>query len=103
MIKNPKAESTKNESEVSSSAVRLIAMCKPSSASSKPASVPIAFELVSLRAIRAVSSTLRIPRIAIAILQPKGVAPKTASPLAIIHLPTGGCTTNEAASVKIFW
>ena len=63
----------------------------------------MAFELVNLRAIRAVNKTLRIPKIAIAIRQPNGVAPKIDSPLAMIHFPTGGCTTYEAASVKMLW
>ena len=80
-----------------------MAMCRPSSASSRPATVPMKFEFVKRRAIRAVSKTLRIPKMAIEIRQPKGVAPKIDSPLAIIHLPIGGCTTYEAASVKMLW
>jgi hypothetical protein len=63
-----------------------------------PASVPATFEFSNLRATRAVSNTVRMPKIATTIRQPNGVIPKMFSPNAMSHFPTGGWTT-KAGSV----
>ena len=45
------------------------------------------------RPIRATISTARVPVTATTNRQPNGVNPNSFSPIAIIHLPPGGCTT----------
>jgi acyl-CoA synthetase (AMP-forming)/AMP-acid ligase II len=67
-------------------------MCNPSRANNNPATVPIKFEFVNRRAIRAVIKTLKIPKIATAIRQPNGVALRRycgteADPRADVSLP----------------
>ena len=44
-----------------------------------------------------------MPTIAVVMRQPTlDSAPNTASPSEIIHLPSGGCTTNDGWLVKMF-
>ena len=45
------------------------------------------------RANRTVSNTSSAPKTQAEIRHPKGVIPKKCSPIAINHLPSGGCTT----------
>ena len=45
------------------------------------------------RPIRATIRTDRVPVTATTNRQPNGVNPNSFSPIAIIHLPPGGCTT----------
>ncbi len=93
MSRDPKAASTKNISTRSSSAVRLITRCRPSTASSAPARQPRKVERKRRRPIRHSISTDRVPSTAVMNRQPKGVKPNIHSPSPITHLPTGGCTT----------
>ncbi len=45
------------------------------------------------RAVRASTSTIRVPIAALVARHPKELStPNSAMPAAIIHLPTGGCT-----------
>lgn len=89
----PKAASTKNISTMSSSAARLITKCRPSTASSVPARHPRNVERNIRRPIRHSISTDSVPSTATMNRQPNGVKPKIFSPIPMIHLPTGGCTT----------
>ena len=98
--RQPNATSTQSMSVLSSSAVRLITIAMPSMAIRNPAMPPMSVERVSRRAMRTVSSTASVPTTAIATRQPNGVSPKAYSPSAMVHLPTGGWTTNAGFSVK---
>lgn len=73
--------------------MRLITKCSPSTASSAPARQPRNVERKSLRPIRHSISTDSVPSTATMNRQPNGVKPKICSPIPMIHLPTGGCTT----------
>ncbi|CAM5536971.1 hypothetical protein SCALM49S_05457 [Streptomyces californicus] len=77
----------------SSSAVRLITKCRPSTASSSPARHPRNVERNSRRPIRQSSRTESVPSAATMNRQPNGVKPKSCSPKPMIHFPTGGWTT----------
>lgn len=98
--RHPKAASTKNISTPSSSAVRLITKCSPSTAISAPARQPRNVERNSRRPIRHSISTDSVPSSAVMNRQPNGSKPKISSPRPITYLPTGGWTT-YAASVGI--
>ena len=98
--RQPKAASTKNISTPSSSEVRLITKCSPSTAISRPARQPRNVERNSLRPIRHSSSTDSVPSSAVMKRQPNGLKPNIHSPSPMTYLPTGGCTT-YAASVGI--
>ena len=88
--------STNSASIVSSSATRLITIALPSIASRPPAITASSVERNSRFAISIVTSTSRMPQTATEMRQPNGSsAPKTASPRAMIHLPIGGCATND--------
>ena len=50
--------------------------------------------------MRAVIRIMRVPRTATAKRQPKGVAPNRCWPMAIVHLPSGGWTTNSGSPVN---
>ena len=81
---------------MSSSAVRDITNASPSKASSSPASPPTRVDFDTRRTRRMVTRTSSVPKTSGASRQPKEFIPKIASPAAISHLPTGGCTTNDA-------
>ncbi len=87
---------------MSSSANRDITKCRPSSASSTPATHPSSVDPVSLRTSLHITSTISVPVKAAEKRQPSGVRPKSHSPTAIIHLPTSGCTTRLGGLSKIF-
>ncbi|CAM5651531.1 hypothetical protein STENM223S_07592 [Streptomyces tendae] len=95
--RQPKAASTKNISTLSSSAVRLIVKCRPSSAIRAPARHPRKVERNSRRPIRHSSSTERVPSSAVMKRQPNGSKPNSSSPRPMTYLPTGGCTTYAAS------
>ena len=50
--------------------------------------------------MRATMRIDRVPSTATAKRQPNGVAPNSYSPMAIVHLPSGGWTTNAGSSVN---
>jgi hypothetical protein len=82
----------------SSSPVRLCTKWCPSKASSSPAVQPSSVEPSSRRPIRATIRIDSVPQTADAKRHPNElVCPNSSSPSAIIHLPTGGCTTKSAA------
>ena len=81
---------------MSSSAVRDITNASPSKASSSPARPPTSVDLDTRRTRRMVTRTSSVPKTSGATRQPNEFIPKTASPAAISHLPTGGCTMNAA-------
>ena len=58
----------------------------------------------SLRAMRNTTSTARMPdhRRADTASRTQLPAPNAASPSAMIHLPSGGCATNDGSDVKMF-
>ena len=58
-------------------------------------------ERVSLRAMRAVMTMAMMPSTHTAMRQPNGVPPKKYWPTAMVHLPSGGCTTNAASGLKM--
>ncbi|SCD64583.1 hypothetical protein GA0115246_1041118 [Streptomyces sp. SolWspMP-sol7th] len=94
--RQPKAASTKNISTRSRSAVRLITRCSPSIVSSAPAKQPRNVERNMRRPIRHSIHTDAVPSTAVMKRQPKGVRPKSHSPIPMTYLPTGGCTTYAA-------
>jgi hypothetical protein len=102
MSKQPNAASTKNIRIRSSSAVRLITKCRPSTASNSPAVQPSTVDPVSRRAIRAIISTESVPRRATANRHPKGSRPNNCSPTEMIHFPAGGWTTKAGLPLKTF-
>ena len=89
----------KNINVPSSSAVRDIEMAMPSIARRNPATPPKSVERVSRRPIRTVRSTASVPSSAGMKRQPNGVSPNRYSPRAIVHLPTGGWTTQDGPPV----
>ena len=80
--RQPNAARTKNMRTRSSSAVRLITTCRPSTASSAPARQPSGVERNSRRPMRHSISTDSVPRTAVMKRQPNGVRPN-------IHSPSG--------------
>ncbi|CPU65622.1 Uncharacterised protein [Mycobacteroides abscessus] len=82
-------------SMLSSRPVRECTIASPSTAMSAPATIPIAVEANSRRAIRATSTTATTPTTADAIRHDHGFSapPSAFMPSAIIHLPSGGWTT----------
>jgi hypothetical protein len=95
------AATSQNASNPSSSAVRLSTIERPSSASSRPATVPSSVERNSRRATNVIKRTDSVPNSATPNRQPNGVRPKIHSPRAIIHLPIGGCTTYDGSVPKM--
>ncbi len=88
---------------MSSRASRDSTKCRPSKASSSPATSPSIVEPVSRRASRHSTSTISEPITAEAIRQPNGSIPKAFSPSAISHLPTSGCTIIEGPESQMCW
>jgi hypothetical protein len=89
----PNAARTKNITKMSSSAMRDSTRWNPSSAISRPAAQPSTVEWNMRRATRTMIRMERVPMTAPAMRQPHSLYPKVCSPIAIIHLPSGGCTT----------
>ena len=85
---------------MSSSAILLMVKARPSKVISNPAMPPTSVERDRRRASRTVSNTSSAPKTQAEIRHPKGVIPKKCSPIAISHLPSGGCTTAAGPSVK---
>ncbi len=84
--------------KLSSSATRLITIALPSMANNSPASTARVFERNSSFATSMSSTTARMPVTAVAMRQPTGLSgPSRLMPSPMIHLPSGGCTTNDAA------
>jgi hypothetical protein len=81
---------------MSSRAVRDITKASPSRVSSSPARPPIKVDLETRRTSRMVAKTSNVPKTSGATRHPKEFIPNSCSPSAINHLPTGGCTANEA-------
>ena len=92
----PNAARMKNIRKMSSSAVRDSTKCMPSNAISRPAAQPSTVDPNIRRAMRVISSTEMMPTTAAEIRQPNSSYPKIRWPSAIIHLPSGGCTTYPA-------
>ena len=57
---------------------------------------PIRVERESRRASRMVANTSNAPNTQAMNRQPNAFMPNHCSPIAISHLPSGGCTTNSA-------
>ena len=87
------AASTKTAWKMSSNAIRLMVKARPSKVTNSPAMPPTNVERDRRRANRTVSNTSSAPKTQAEIRHPKGVIPKKCSPIAINHLPSGGCTT----------
>ena len=88
---------------MSSSPVRLCTNSSPSNASSRAAMQPSIVEPKSRRPIRPIIKIARVPTTALEKRQPKELLiPKSDSPKPIIHLPTGGWTTESPYVVKTF-
>ncbi|SCF76969.1 hypothetical protein GA0115256_116829 [Streptomyces sp. DconLS] len=98
MSRQPNAATTKNISTPSSSEVRLITKCSPSTASRAPARQPRNVERNIRRPIRQIISTLSVPSSAVMNRQPNGLNPNISSPSPITYFPTGGCTTYAASA-----
>lgn len=84
----------------SSTAVRLITIDRPSTASSRPATQPSSVDRNSRRPMRASMTTVATPHSATAMRQPNGSMPNTSMPWPMMNLPTGGCTTNDGSFRK---
>jgi len=69
---------------------------RPSKVSSSPAMTPISVERPSRRASRIVAATSSAPNTQAMNRQPNELTPNRASPAAISHLPSWGCTTKDA-------
>ena len=88
---------------MSSSPVRLCTNSSPSTASSSAATHPSRVEPNSRRPIRPIIRMARVPTTALENRQPKELSiPKIDSPKPIIHLPTGGWTTESPYVAKTF-
>ncbi|SKU34971.1 Uncharacterised protein [Mycobacteroides abscessus subsp. abscessus] len=74
--------------------MRAVTKLTPSAISSTPAMAPTMVDRLMRRAIRATSMTRMVPERAAANRQPNGSYPNSHSPMAIICLPIGGCTTS---------
>ena len=99
---NQNASSTNSASDESSSAMRLIATASGSIAMSAPATVASHRDPVSRFATTYSSGTRSVPTSAVAMRHPNGPVPKSAMPTPMIHLPSGGCATNDPVSVYPF-
>ena len=99
MKKNPSR--TKHVRMPSSSPILLITMLSPSMASRRPATNAATIERVSSFATKYTSSTVAVPTSATmrrhAALLP---GPNSPIPSAMIHLPSGGCTTKLPVPVS---
>ena len=78
--------------------MRDITNSSPSKVSRMPASPPIKVDLETRRTSLMVIMIRSVPKIKEANRQPKEFMPKSCSPPAINHLPSGGCTTKAAVS-----
>jgi hypothetical protein len=94
------AQTSQNARNPSSSAVRDITKCRPSTASSSPAMQPISVDRVIRRTSRISTVIVSVPNSAAMNRQPNGFIPKICSPPAIIHLPTSGCTVRLGVSLN---
>ena len=84
--------------KLSSRPVRLITMPRPSNDMSRPAISAIGRLWNRRKATRVISTMATTPAMATLARQATGLSapPNSFSPAAIIHLPTGGCTTYSA-------
>ncbi len=73
----------------------------PSSDISSPAMQPSSVDRVIRRAIRHTSKIAIVPNTALENRQPSEFSPNSASPTAIISLPTSGCTTYSPHMVPL--
>jgi len=73
----------------------------PSSDISSPATQPSSVDRVIRRAVRHTSKIATVPNTALENRQPSGFSPNSASPMAIISLPTSGCTTYSPHPVPL--
>ncbi|MCY1219281.1 hypothetical protein D9M72_312500 [compost metagenome] len=90
----PKAARSQNIRKMSSREVLDITRWWPSTASRRPATAPSVSEWKSFCAIRVTRRMDSVPVSAAPNRQPSGLSgPNSHIPAAIIHLPTGGCTT----------
>jgi hypothetical protein len=87
--------------KMSSSANRDITKCSPSKVSSSPAVQPSSSDPVSRSMSRTITRTISVPTTAEATRQPNESMPNAASPSAISHFPTSGCTIMLGRSVKM--
>ena len=103
MSSAPKAARAKNIRMMSSRPVRDWTKWCPSKAIRKAATAPSQLDPKRRRAIRPTMRIERVPSRATEKRQPKlDVGPKTHSPKAMIHLPTGGWTTmSPSVALKI--
>ena len=97
MTRQAKANRTKAIKKMSSIEVRLMTIARPSMASRNPASVPSRSERNILRTVLARTRTLRVPKRTAMMRNPNGLIPKICSPIAITHLPSGGCVAHSAS------
>ncbi len=97
----PNAATTQNSRKMSSIAIRLCTKCRPSNAMMPPAMQPSSVERNIRRAMRQSSSTDSAPKIAAVKRQPKLSKPHIFSPIAIIHLPSGGWTTKPGSLAAV--
>ena len=101
MTTQPNAARTNVIRKMSRIPVRLSTNSRPSSDISTPAMQPSSVDLVIRRAIRQTSRMATVPKTALENRQPNEFSPKSHSPMAIMYLPTSGCTTYSPQPVPL--
>ena len=101
MTTQPNAARTNVIRKMSRIPVRLSTNSRPSSDISSPAMQPSSVDLVIRRAIRQTSRMATVPKTALENRQPNGFSPNSHSPMAIMYLPTSGCTTYSPHPVPL--
>ena len=92
---------TQSSRWTSSSAVRDITMLRSSTAMIDPATNVHSAEPNNSCARTAVSVTTSVPASAEVTRQPRGFIPKALIPIAICHLPSGGCTHDPTSHLFV--